>query len=295
MRHTDHQDKKRKIVSYIRRPIASVPARAPKDAKQDIAPQAAHLEEQLPNVSREVKQTQRKVTITPTKNTKQHQRHRQPDASMPTFPVPERNVFKKLVRTYGAKQLIIVAIVLVCCAAGIIAFYLLRQNTHTPQEVIGEPSVSQIAKYTVAADMPRYLKINAIGVMSRVYPRIDIKEGIKDFVRNSYDVSWYQRSAIPGQPGVSLFGAMKDSSKGSDFGGITSMHPNETIEISMGNGTRYSYKVLNISGISSLASTDINKLLIPNSGRQQELKLIVINDTTQDNNEAFLVQAIRAD
>lgn len=296
MRHTDHQDKKRKIVSYKRRPVVSVSARTPEDVKQDTAPYTATpTDEYLSNVPREVKQSQRKVSITPTKTAPPHRRHRQPDVSMPTLPVPERNIFKKLVRNYSTKRKILAIVCIICCLVGMAVFYYLRQNDRPAQDTDGEPSVSQIAKYTVAADMPRYLKINALGVMSRIYPQTDITKGLTTFARNTYDTSWYQKSAAPGHSGVTLLAAVKGLSKGSDFNAVAGMVSGETIEVTMGNDTKYTYTTTGVVTIPKVGDLNISTLLAPHDTARQELKLLVITDPTQKDSGAFLIQAIRAD
>ncbi|MBQ9020360.1 class F sortase [Candidatus Saccharibacteria bacterium] len=100
-------------------------------------------------------------------------------------------------------------------------------------------------EYTVAADMPRYLSIEKLGVTNaRVLPIGVTSTNELDTPNNIFDVGWYINSAAPGTGGVSVIdGHNGGPTKVGVFKRLPSLVKGDKIVIEMGNGTKYEYEV----------------------------------------------------
>ena len=86
----------------------------------------------------------------------------------------------------------------------------------------------QKQSYIVAADQPRFLNIEKIGIHNaRILPVKETSSGAIAVPISIFDVGWYTESSIPGKTGTTIL----DGQKG------------DHIEIEMGDGTKYTYQV----------------------------------------------------
>ena len=87
----------------------------------------------------------------------------------------------------------------------------------------------QKQNYLVANDHPRFLSIEKIGVSNaRILPVNETPAGAIAVPLSIFDVGWYTKSNLPGKTGTAIL----DGHNGGP-----------TIEIEMGDGTKYTYQV----------------------------------------------------
>jgi LPXTG-site transpeptidase (sortase) family protein len=109
-----------------------------------------------------------------------------------------------------------------------------------------EPTEAEVAEYTVAADRPRYLTIEKLGIKkSRVLAMGVNKSGELDTPRNIFDVGWYESSGKPGQGGTMVI----DGHNGGPhvygvFKNLPNLATGDIIQIERGDGVIFKYKVV---------------------------------------------------
>ena len=115
------------------------------------------------------------------------------------------------------------------------------------EELIEEtPTPTEVHEYTVAADRPRYLSIEKLGINNaRVLP-MDVKNsGELDTPRNIFDVGWYVKSGRPGMGGTLV---IDGHNGGPNVAGVFKKLPNlvagDIIKIERGDGVVFRYKVV---------------------------------------------------
>ena len=114
------------------------------------------------------------------------------------------------------------------------------------EELIEEkPSEQDVAEYTVAADRPRYLSVEKLGVENaRILPMGVNTKGELDTPRNIFDVGWYEGSGKPGMGGTMV---IDGHNGGPHVHGVFKDLPNlvegDVIKIERGDGVIYKYKV----------------------------------------------------
>lgn len=120
-----------------------------------------------------------------------------------------------------------------------------NQNTNADLDET-EPTETEVAEYTVAADLPRYLTIEKLGIKkSRVLAMGVKSSGELDTPRNIFDVGWYEASGKPGQGGTMV---IDGHNGGPHVQGVFKNLPNLTtgdiIQIERGDGAIFKYKVV---------------------------------------------------
>lgn len=125
--------------------------------------------------------------------------------------------------------------------------------TEDEEELIEEePTEQEVVEYTVAADRPRYLTIDKIGVKkARILPMGVNAEGELDTPRNIFDVGWYEASGKPGQGGTLII----DGHNGGPhvlgvFKNTPKLAEGDIITIERGDGIVYKYSVVENSAVS---------------------------------------------
>ncbi|MBR3138981.1 class F sortase [Candidatus Saccharibacteria bacterium] len=128
----------------------------------------------------------------------------------------------------------------------------------TDEELIEEkPEESEVREYTVAADRPRYLTIERLGIRNaRVLAMGVNKKGELDTPRNIFDVGWYEKSGKPGQGGTLVI----DGHNGGPhvhgvFKDLPVLSNGDTIQVERGDGAVYKYSVVENKSI-PLAEAD---------------------------------------
>src|SRR5574344_149676 len=109
---------------------------------------------------------------------------------------------------------------------------------------ISEISEQDIKSYTVAADSPRYLSIEKLGISNARIIEIGTKSsGELESPKSIHDVGWYKSSAKPGAGGASLFDGHSGINVPGVFNKLKTLAAGDVIEIEMGDGTVYDYIV----------------------------------------------------
>ena len=168
----------------------------------------------------------------------------------------------------------------------VVAWYLPRQYTVavTPdgnvtvsrRQVADErpPTVAAVQAYRVAAERPRYLTIDRIGVAARVLPvgleqngRIAAPTGI-------WDVGWYQGSVLPGEPGVSFIdGHITGPSLPAVFRDLGALGADDQVVIERGDGVHLVYRVREVRQ-QPFGDIDMQQLLTTQIDRRPTLVLM---------------------
>jgi sortase (surface protein transpeptidase) len=108
-----------------------------------------------------------------------------------------------------------------------------------------KPTASAVSSYTVPATNPKIIKIPKLGVDSRILNVGTDKTGALKTPNNVFDTAWYNQSALPGQPGAVLIdGNISSLTSKEVFYGLNKLVPGDTITITTGNDTVYTYQVV---------------------------------------------------
>lgn len=166
---------------------------------------------------------------------------------------------------------------------------------------VDETSVSNESKaaYTVAPDMPRYLSIPSQGVANTRVLNVGITNAGEIGVPKSiHDTGWYSGSSRPGKTGAAFIdGHYAGASLSAVFNGLEKMKQGEIITVEMGNGTKYSYKVLAVETV-PLDQVDMNKALKVYGGGEEGLNLMTCagnyDSSSQNYDKRTVVYAVRA-
>ena len=108
------------------------------------------------------------------------------------------------------------------------------------------PTEEEVHEYIVAADRPRYLTIDKLGIINaRILPMGVNAKGALETPNNIFDVGWYEGSGKPGQGGTSII----DGHNGGPhvhgvFKDLPALAYGDTIKIERGDGLIYKYKVV---------------------------------------------------
>lgn len=120
---------------------------------------------------------------------------------------------------------------------------------------------TSLNNYVVSGSLPRFLKIEKLGINARVRhvgPEND--NGIKG-PSNIYDVGWYENSSRPGENGTVLIdGHVAGQTNRGVFYGLGTIKKGDKIGIERGDGKKLSYTVVNIEQV-DFDNLDMNKVM----------------------------------
>lgn len=120
------------------------------------------------------------------------------------------------------------------------------ENDESEELIEEAPSAEEVQEYKVAADMPRYLSIEKLGIKNaRILPMGVNTKGELDTPRNIFDVGWYEGSGKPGAGGTLII----DGHNGGPhvhgvFKDLPSLNTGDIIKIERGDGEVLKYKVV---------------------------------------------------
>ncbi len=136
-------------------------------------------------------------------------------------------------------------------------FYLARMEGSERDAVAAEyydggnevdETVPEVNEYHVAANKPRFLSIEDLGIINARIVEVGQKnDGEIDTPHNIYDVGWYNGSgsALPGQSGTVVMDGHGGSMGNGIFNHLPSIRPGAKIVIEMGDEkTKYTYEVV---------------------------------------------------
>lgn len=111
-----------------------------------------------------------------------------------------------------------------------------------------DETVPEVDTYHVAADRPRFLSIESLGINNaRVVEVMQKNSGEIDTPKNIYDVGWYNGSGsvLPGQTGTVVMDGHGGSLGNGVFNHLPNIKPGAKIVIEMGDEkTKYTYEVV---------------------------------------------------
>ena len=134
------------------------------------------------------------------------------------------------------------------------------------------PTEQEVVEYTVAADRPRYLSIDRLGIKNaRVLPMGINEAGELSTPNNIFDVGWYYDSGKPGQGGTLLI----DGHNGGPhiqgvFKDLPSLGIGDIIVVERGDGAIFRYSVVENNSVNLSESNDYMATAIrsPMSGKE---------------------------
>lgn len=149
-------------------------------------------------------------------------------------------------------------------------------NDRRSSEGKDETKVSNdaIAKYRVAADLPRVITIEKLGVKARVLQMNVNSDGSMQSPINIFDAGWYTGSVKPGQPGASIIvGHASGTTLGGVFNKLETLNAGDTISVERGDGKILRYQVIKKQTV-KLSDVDMNSFIRPADGVSEGLNLM---------------------
>ena len=147
-----------------------------------------------------------------------------------------------------------------------------RKNSEGKDET--KVSDDAIAKYKVAADLPRVITIEKLGVKARVLQMNVNSDGSMQSPINIFDAGWYTGSVKPGQPGASIIvGHASGTTLGGVFNKLESLNAGDTISVERGDGKILRYQVIKKQTV-KLSDVDMNSFIRPADGVSEGLNLM---------------------
>jgi len=135
--------------------------------------------------------------------------------------------------------------------------------------------------YIVAADLPRALYINKIGIAARVLPMSLNPDNSIQAPVNIFDSGWYTGSVKPGEDGAMLIDGHSTTDGRALFGKLDTLVTGDTIELEKGDGAKLTYKVVYKETVDKDA-VDMKKALRPYGNAQRALNLITCSGAWND-------------
>lgn len=161
-----------------------------------------------------------------------------------------------------------------------------------------EPTEEEVHEYTVAADRPRYLSIEKLGISNARVLAIGInKKGELDTPNNIFDVGWYESSGKPGQGRTMLI----DGHNGGPhvygvFKRLPELAQGDIITVERGDGTVFRYQVIENNEV-PLAESDrymVTAMRSPESGRESLTLISCSGEWSQSQGTYLSRQFVRA-
>ncbi len=144
-----------------------------------------------------------------------------------------------------------------------------------------------LATYTVAADLPRAIRIQKLGVEARVMPMGVNKDGSMQAPLNINDSGWYTGSAKPGVAGAMVLDGHSSATNSAEhlglFNAIHTLENGDTMTIEKGDGTILTYKVVYKETV-KLDQIDMKKAMLPYGGATEGMNLITCAGQWTDKN-----------
>ena len=153
------------------------------------------------------------------------------------------------------------------------------------------PTEEEVHEYTVAADRPRYLTVERLGVNNaRILPMgINAKSEL-DTPRNIFDVGWYESSSKPGQGGTMVI----DGHNGGPhvhgvFKNLPDLVVGDEVKVERGDGTVFRYKVVeNKSVLLSEADKYMSTAMKSPEAGKESVTLISCTGEWSDQQQTYL-------
>lgn len=145
-----------------------------------------------------------------------------------------------------------------------------------PANQTSQPSLDD---YKVAADMPRALYINRLGIAARIMPMATTSGNSIQAPINIHDAGWYNKSAKPDQSGAMFIdGHASGATRMGLFAYLDTLKVGDTIEVEKGDGTRLAYVVKKVESVPK-DTVDMNSVLSPYDAGTKGLNLMTCTGT----------------
>lgn len=141
--------------------------------------------------------------------------------------------------------------------------------------------VSDITSYTVPALDPRYLHIDSLGLSNiRIFPvGLDAKT-LLAYPSNIHDIGWYQKSGTPGSGNVILLNSRSEPYSGAGaLANASKIQIGDVLSLERGDGTKFSYKVLENKSMTISEVNEIGMKLVSTSATASKEALNIITDS----------------
>lgn len=149
--------------------------------------------------------------------------------------------------------------------------------SQAPEE--NTPQADTLSQYQVAADQPRALYIQKLGIAARIKPMDKTADGAIQTPRNIYDAGWYTRSAKPGEPGVTFIdGHASGATRQGLMAYVDTLKNGDVIEIEKGNAEKLTYRVVHVETV-PLDSVDMQKALSVYGDAERGLNMMTCTGT----------------
>jgi LPXTG-site transpeptidase (sortase) family protein len=157
-----------------------------------------------------------------------------------------------------------------------------------PMPSAAKPSPGSIANYTVAAGLPKYITIPAIGVrQTRIKPLGLIKNRTIATPDNLYDTGWYNGSAKPGERGAMfIYGHVSTWKANGIFFDLKKLKPGDRVTVERGDGKLFTYQV-NRTAVYPASKVDMVTVLAPSEPGKPGLNLMTCSGTLLKNSNDF--------
>lgn len=113
-----------------------------------------------------------------------------------------------------------------------------------------KPTNSVLSNYQVAPDLPKFLKIDKLGINTRILQTSVTGNGELGSPSNIYDTDWYSGSARPGDPasqGAMLIdGHVHGPTLPGVFANIKNLQAGDTIQVVRGDNKVFNYQVVKV-------------------------------------------------
>lgn len=166
----------------------------------------------------------------------------------------------------------------------------------------GEPSTEEVTdedrkNYTVAANRPRYISIETLGIKNaRVYSVGQNSKGQMQTPYSIYDAGWYNKSSVPGEGGTAIFDGHSGVGTSGIFSKLNKLKGGEQIKIEMGDSRVFTYRVYDsITVPLSEANQKMTMLMSSPVSGQESISLISCTGTYSQKQRTYLSrQFVRA-
>lgn len=144
-----------------------------------------------------------------------------------------------------------------------------------------------LASYTVAADLPRALRIEKLNVAARILPMGVNKDNSMQAPININDSGWYNGSSKPGEAGAMVIDGHSSATNSAEhlglFNALDTLENGDIVTVEKGDGTTLSYKVVFKETV-KLDAIDMKKVMLPYGGATEGLNLITCAGQWTDKN-----------
>ncbi len=144
-----------------------------------------------------------------------------------------------------------------------------------------EPSANQVANYSVAPDLPKYLNIPKLNSSSMITPvNLSKNKNYLGSPSNISNVGWWQESSLPGQTGaVILDGFTSNGESAGVFASISKLKVNDSFQIVKGDNSKLNYKIVKISNFGK-DGVSMEEAITPVDATRPSLNIITCSGQT---------------